>query len=60
MGRFSDIDIDTRAILEYDADMMGLCEEDKQLFVAENYHAIANELVKQYVSSISKKGNKNV
>ena len=46
MGRMSDIDIDTRAILEAEAEQLDLDIGDKMEYISNNYTAVATEIMK--------------
>lgn len=46
MGRMSDIDIDTRAILEAEAEQLDLDIGDKMEYISNNYTAVANKIMK--------------
>ena len=62
VGRFSDIDIDVRSILEADADMHGLSEDDKALYVDANYDRVSSEILSNIAYNMQvrkQKGNKN-
>jgi hypothetical protein len=47
MGRMSDIDIDTRAILEAEAEQLNLDIGDKMEYISNNYTAVANKIIKE-------------
>jgi|TARA_R110002126_G_scaffold24488_1_gene85084 hypothetical protein len=43
----SDIDIDTRAILEAEAEQLNLDIGDKMEYISNNYTAVANKIIKE-------------
>ena len=47
MGRMSDIDIDTRAILEAEAEQLDLDIGDKEVYISNNYTAVATKIMKE-------------
>ena len=47
MGRMSDIDIDTHAILEAESDQLDLDINDKMEYISNNYTAVANKIIKE-------------
>ena len=46
MGRMSEIDIDTRAILEAEAEQLDLDIGDKEVYISNNYTQIATKIMK--------------
>ena len=47
MGRMSDIDIDTHAILEAESEQLDLDINDKMEYISNNYTAVANKIIKE-------------
>jgi hypothetical protein len=46
MGRMSEIDIDTRAILEAEAEQLDLDIGDKEVYISNNYTHVATKIMK--------------
>jgi len=47
MARMSDIDIDTRTILEYEAEQLSLDTSDKLEYISSRYTHLSNILIKE-------------
>ena len=53
MARMSDIDIDTRTILEYEAEQLSLDTSDKLEYISSRYTYLSNILIKEKSSEMS-------
>jgi len=53
MARMSDIDIDTRTILEYEAEQLSLDTSDKLEYISNRYTYLSNILIKEKSSEMS-------
>ena len=53
MARMSDIDIDTRTILEYEAEQLSLDTNDKLEYISNRYTYLSNILIKEKSNEMS-------
>ena len=47
MGRFSDIDIEVRNRLHYEADQLELCDYDRLVYIQDNYDKVGKEIIER-------------